>query len=333
MKPTSPGGGARARVAETAKVFAAFVKAFGDTIRSGSKLQQAVTSQLSAVPPGTSRLWARNAKLILEDGIAILMSELQAHLAVTDPNAPLIPEKPETYSFVIHRGRMAMDATSISNLMNRHAFPPGVVAPLTDIQVSLPAGQIVLAAIARPTSFISVRVTMRLAVSTSPAGQIVLTPEEIRAQGLPVDRLMGLLGLELERFVPAGGKLSVVGGKIVINPVGMLPAPAASGKLVAAEVTGDHLVMVYDDGAEPIAPPLAEPGADSYIAMLGHDLLVGKITMTDVCLQMVPLDPEAHWIEFALPHYRAQLAAGESSLRYGDELLYRIPDVASLPQA
>ena len=321
---------ARPKVGDAARVLGAFMKAFGDTFRAGAKLQQTVTAQLGEVPAGTSRLWARNARLILEEGIAILTEELQAHLRVRDANAPLIPEKPESYRFIIHRGRMAMDGPSIANLMNRHAFPPGVPAPLTDVRVTLPDGQISLTAAFRPTRFLQMEIAMRLSVAVAPDGRIALTPTEIRAQGLPVDKLMTLLGFELGRLMPTGGKLAFDHGRILINPVGMLPSPEATGKLVGAEVTGDHLVMTYDDGTPAIAPPLAEADADSYIAMLGHDLLVGKIMMKDVCLQMVPLDQEAHWIEFALPHYRAQLAAGESSLRYGDELLYRIPSVASL---
>ncbi len=320
----------RPRVGDAAKVFAAFVKAFGDTFRAGAKLQQSVTAQLGTVPPGTSRLWARNARLILEEGIAILVDELQAHLRVLDVNAPLIPEKPESYLFNIHRGRMAMDGASMSNLMNRHAFPPGVPAPLSDVRVTLADGQLAMTAAFRPTRFLQMEITMRLSVAVSEDGRIALLPTEIRAQGLPVDKLMSLLGVELGRLMPVGGKMAFEHGRILINPVGMMPSPVATGKLVAAEITGDHLVMSYDDGQPAIAPPLAEPDADSYIAMLGHDLLVGKIMMKDVCLQMVPLEAEAHWIEFALPHYRAQLAAGESSLRYGDELLYRIPSVASL---
>lgn len=320
----------RPRVGDAAKVFAAFVKAFGDTFRAGAKLQQDVTAQLGAVPPGTSRLWAHNARLILEEGIAILVNDLQAHLRVLDVAAPLIPEKPEGYRFIIHRGRMAMDGPSMANLMNRHAFPPGVPAPLSDVRVSLPDGQLAMTAAFRPTRFLQMEITMRMDVGVTGDGRIALTPTEIRAQGLPVDKLMSLLGFELGRLMPQGAKMAFEHGRILINPVGMMPQPEASGKLVAAEVTGDHLVMSYDDGQAPIDPPLAEPDADSYIAMLGHDLLVGKIMMKDVCLQMVPLEADAHWIEFALPHYRAQLAAGESSLRYGDELLYRIPSVASL---
>jgi hypothetical protein len=83
--------------------------------------------------------------------------------------------------------------------------------------------------------------------------------------------------------------------------------------------------MTYNNGAPLHPPTLPAPDSSAYIALVGHDLLVGKIMMQDVCLQMVPLDPNAHWIEFALPDYRAQLAAGESSLHFGDELLYRIP--------
>ena len=320
----------RPRVGDAAKVFGAFVKAFGDTFRAGAKLQQTVTAQLGEVAPGTSRLWARNARLILEEGIAILTEDLQAHLQVRDPAQPLVPEKPEGYRFVIHRARMAMDGPSIANLMNRHAFLPGVPSPLSDVRVALPEGQILLKAAFRPTRFVSMEIAMALAVAVAPDGRIALMPTEIRAQGLPVDKLMSLLGFELGRMMPQGAKMAFEHGRILINPVGMMPAPEASGKLVGAEVTGDHLVMTYDDGTAAIEPPLAEPEADSYIAMLGHDLLVGKIMMKDVCLQMVPLDPEARWIEFALPHYRAQLAAGESSLRYGDELLYRLPSVASL---
>ena len=104
-------------------------------------------------------------------------------------------------------------------------------------------------------------------------------------------------------------------------------------KMVHAEVTGEHLVMTYDSGAAPSEPPLMEPEAKSYIAMLGHDLLVGKVTMKDVNLQMVPLDPLAGWVEFSLPHYRSQLAQGESSLKFQDELLYKLPPVSALNKA
>jgi hypothetical protein len=263
----------------------------------------------------------------MEDGIAMLMDDLEARLEARDPLAPLIPEKTEAYRFVIHRGRMAMDGPSISAMMNRHAYPPGVAAPLHDIRVTLPSGTVQMEASLLAGGFLKVPIRMVFAPAATMDGQIALSPLEVRAQGVPIDRLMGLLGVELGRFVPAGGKIKVVDGTFRIDPVGMMPAPETVGRLVEVRVQGDHLLMRYEDGSPAEEPALADPEAESYIAMIGHDLLVGKVMMRDVCLQMVPLDASAPFIEFALPHYRAQLAAGESSLRFGDELLYRIPAV------
>ncbi|MEB3195672.1 MAG: hypothetical protein VKP62_00565, partial [Candidatus Sericytochromatia bacterium] len=318
------------RVADQAKILGAFVRAFGDVLRGGKVPRETVQGALHRIPPGHSRLWARNARLLMEDDIAILLDDVEATLAVRDPLAPLIPEQTEGYRFLIHHGRMAMDAPSISTTMQRHAYPPHA-APLEDLRVSLPDGLVQLEATFRAGGFLRIPLLMRLTPKATPDGQIALLPREVRAQGLPIDRLMSLLGVELGRFVPEGGKLRFEGGAFLLNPVGMMPSPETTGHLVETMVQGEHLVMCYDDGSARRAPTLAAPEADSYIAMMGHDLLVGKITMADVCLQMVPLDPQAHWVEFALPHYRAQLAAGESSLRFGDELLYRIPAVEVLP--
>ena len=173
---------------------------------------------------------------------------------------------------------------------------------------------------------------MSATLSVTPEGLLMLTPVEIRSGSVPIDRIMDMLGVQLSRFMPQGSQsaLSVQGDAILINPVGLFPAPKTVGKLVHAEVVGNHLVMSYESEAKAIAPPLMEPEASAYIAMLGHDLLVGKITMADLCLQMVPLDPASTWLEFSLPSYRAQLAQGESSLKFGDELLYRIPPVSEL---
>jgi hypothetical protein len=326
-EPPEGAGKHRVRVADQAKIIGAFVKAFGEAFRARRAQRQTVTTQLQETPPGTSKLWARHARLLMEEDIALLMDDLEARLEARDPLSPLIPERTEAYRFVIHRGRMAMDGPSISAMMNRHAYPRGVAAPLHDIRVTLPAGAVQMEATLHAGGFLRVPIRMVFAPAATMDGQIALSPLEVRAQGVPIDRLMGLLGLELGRFVPAGGKIRVVDGTFRIDPVGMMPSPETVGRLVEVRVQGDHLVMRYEDGTPSEEPALAEPEAESYIAMVGHDLLVGKVMMRDVCLQMVPLDPGAPFIEFALPHYRAQLAAGESSLRFGDELLYRIPAV------
>lgn len=324
----------KTKVADKAKLLSAFVQAFSKTLMTGGATHRAVVAQLHETPEGVSRMWAKSAKLVMEENIALLIDQLQAEIHVFDPLTPLIPEKRESFSFHIQRGRIGMDPESVSTLMNRYAFPPGARSPLYDFHVTLPDGKLQLEATFRVNRLLAIGIHMTASLAVTPTGMLALTPVEIRSGAIPIDKIMGMLGMQISRFMPQeeASAFVVEGDKILINPVGLFPAPKTTGKLVHAEVTGEHLVMEYDNGAAPIEPPLMEPEASSYIAMLGHDLLVGKITMTDVCLQMVPLDHTAGWLEFSIPHYRAQLAQGESTLKYGDELLYRIPTVADLKE-
>jgi hypothetical protein len=224
-----------------------------------------------------------------------------------------------------------MDGPGISRLMNRYAFPADGLAPLTDIRVRLPDGHIVMDATFNLNRFMNLPLRMVATVNPTPDGMIALVPTEIRAGFLPVDRIIGMLGMELSRVMPGEARgMTFKGNMIVIDPLGMFPAPKATGRLTSVQIAGEHMVMSYDDGTPALIPPLLEPEANSYLAMVGHDLLVGKITMKDICLQLVPLDAAAGWVELSLPNYRMQLAGGESSLMYADELLYRLPPVASL---
>lgn len=320
---------------DAAKVMSAFVGAFGKVLGKGLRGEKPhkiqVREQIQAIPDGTSRLWGKNARLVIEDGIALLIDELQAELEVKDKLLPLIPEQPEGYVFKIQAGRLAMDGEAISNLMNRYAFPHEGQRPLSGIRIALPEGQLELDATFH-LGFVTLPLRMVGTAAVTPDGKIELVPREIRAGWLPVDRLMGLLGVELARLLPANAvrAMEFRGDRILIDPLAMFPAPQALGKLVDVQIAGGHMVMSYDDGTPPLQPPLLEPDAGSYLAMMGHDLLVGKITMTDVSLQLVPLDAAAGWVELSLPNYRSQLAAGESSLHYADELLYRLPPVSAL---
>ncbi|MDB5101599.1 MAG: hypothetical protein JWM80_6020 [Cyanobacteria bacterium RYN_339] len=322
-----------------AQVMSAFVRAFGKvlgkSLRGEKPLKIQVKETIRAIPPGTSRLWGKNARLIIEDGIAMLIDELQAELEVLDKLSPLIPEQPEGYVFKIQSGRLAMDGPGISRLMNRYAFPSEGQRPLTDIRVRLPDGHIMMDATFHLNRFMSLPLRMVASVSPTPDGKIELIPTEIRAGVLPVDRIIGLLGVELAKLMPGEGARGMTfrGNVILIDPLGMFPAPKATGRLTHVEISGDHMVMSYDDGTPALIPPLLEPEAPSYLSMVGHDLLVGKITMKDICLQLVPLDEAAGWVELSLPNYRLQLQGGESSLMYADELLYRLPPVGALTGA
>lgn len=319
-------------IQQQAQVLSAFMRAFRTKLLKGKSHHAAVTAQLHDIPEGHSRMWAKNAKLVMEEGITLLLDQLQAEIVSLDPLTPMIPEERESYTFNIQLGRMAMDEGSLSTLMNRYAFPAAQRSPLYNIRVTLPEGMLVIDGTFRVNRWMTLALHMSNAVAVTAEGMIEMTPIEIKSGAIPVGKIMDTLGMELGRFLPQTSQSAMrfEAGKILVDPTGLFPAPKASGKLIHAEVTGDHLVMTYDNGAPPMQPLLLEPDAPSYIAMLGHDLLVGKVMMKDINLQMVPLDPLAGWVEFSLPSYRWQLAQGESSLKFEDELLYKLPPVASL---
>lgn len=323
------------RLAEQAKVWGAFLKAFGrrylDTVGRQRELGALVSAQLANTPPGTSRLWAHHAKLQMEPGVAFLAESLQAELICHDPKLPLCPERPEAYTFHLQSGRLAMDAACLKALLERYAFLGAKEQPLRDIQVHLPEGRMIVEARAK-LGFVELQVAFDGPLRLDPSGHVLIAPLAVRAAGLPVEGLMRALRLAIANFVPPGANPAIRFEReaIRVNPLALMPKPPSRGRVVGAQVTGDHLVLTYDD-ASPLYPaPLVKPDAKAYLVMAGHDLELGKVTMRDVCVQMVPLDPEAPWVELALPHLRAQLAAGVSQLSHRDELLYQIPPIASL---
>ena len=79
-------------VASTAKVLSAFMKAFSKTLMSGRSTAKSITAQLQDTPEGVSRLWARSAKLIMEEGIALLIDQLQAENRLTSTEVRFLDE-------------------------------------------------------------------------------------------------------------------------------------------------------------------------------------------------------------------------------------------------
>jgi hypothetical protein len=320
----------RERAFQGAKVVSAFVAAFGKQLFHKAPLKGLLAARAQGVPAGVSRFWAQNARLVMETGITLLFDQVQADIQMNDPGIPMNPESRESYAFNIRQGRLAMDESSVSTMINRYACPSN--GPISDVQIKLYDGALRMDATLRFNRFMGVGIRIEASVAVTPSGMLQLTPTLIKSGPLPLDKILHLLGMELSRFMPAneGAPIQIQGDRILLNPVALFPAPRATGHLVEAEIKGEHLVMRYDDGSPTSEPPLVMPDAEAYIAMLGHSLHVGKTLMTDICLQLVPLDGEASWVEFSLPDYRAQLAQGESSLKPGDELLYKLPDVASL---
>ncbi len=74
---------------------------------------------------------------------------------------------------------------------------------------------------------------------------------------------------------------------------------------------------------------LAQGGAPNYISWTGGVLRFGKLTMRDVDLELVDLDPTTPF-DFSVAHYRDMLVAGYSKTTPRGGLVTYMPDYSEV---
>lgn len=244
---------------------------------------------------------------------------------MNDPDEPLVPEARDTYVFAIRAGTVRLPAASLEALLNRYILP-AVGAPLKDARLSISGDRLVLRGKVHRFR-LDLPITLESQVAIGTDGMIELLPEHIAVSEVGVGGMFKLFKLELERLIdlPSGGPFRILGNQITIDPVQIFPAPRAIGHPSTVRIERGELVLEYGDGDRPTPPPLLDE-APNYLMGVGHDLVVGRMLMHDACFQIVNQEPSKH-LDFSLERYREQLGRGASSLRPGDQLLVRLPNL------
>lgn len=284
------------------------------------------TAELQALPPGAMRLWARHVHLFLEPDLVLKLDGFVADLQAMDSTLPLMPDQRHTYTFAILEGELRVPASSLEVMLNRHVLPE-VGQPLHDVQISFAGDRLVLRAKIHRMG-LELPITMESRLGLDAQGRIVLEPERIAVSELGVGAMFRFLRLDLEHLMPlpADGPFRLDGNRITVDPAAIFPAPRASGRPGAIRVDRGELVLVYPT-EHPLEPPmLIDPAAPNYLLCAGHDLLIGKMLITDAYFQIVNSEASTH-LDFSLEHYREQLAAGQSSLGSGDRMLVKLPNL------
>jgi hypothetical protein len=310
-----------------ARELSAFAKAFYQTLFTGHPPSPA-EKELASLPEGRSRIWARNLHLYYDDAVVLKIRELVADMRVHDVGYPLMPDRKSTYSIVIHRGEIRLSAESLEVLLNRHVLHKSDL-PLYDARITLTDEHLLLHAKLRWKLNIPLPVVLECRLLPVEDGRVVLLVEHLRAAEIGLGGLMGFLRLDLEGLFPtsASAGMSIRDNRIFIDTLAALPEPRAEGRPVAARLDRGDLVLSYEP-EEPLdpPPPLIDSTAPCYILGVGHDLLIGKMLMKDAYYQVVSRDGAMH-LDFALEGYRAQLAAGNSTLSNDGAVLVRLPNL------
>lgn len=264
----------------------------------------------------------RNVHLRVSADAALEVAWLHGQLQPTRPGRIPVFDDPSSFELVIEDAELAIDAASLTALVN-HAFQfKG--SNLSHLQVTFDGPYLVQHGTL--SKGLTVPFTVTASVSATPDGLLRVHPEKVKTAGIPTTRVMHLFGLELDDLVkanPSGG-IRIDKDDLLLDPGRMLPPPATRGRLLRVAVRDNRLVQTFGRGAAP-----RPRSGGNYIWFRGGTIRFGKLTMSDADLQLVDQQPSDPF-DFYSEEYNAQLVAGYSKNTPEHGLRTYMPDYARL---
>jgi hypothetical protein len=275
----------------------------------------------AAAPAPPVGIEMRNVRLHVADDAILDVKWLSGRLRSLSSNPPVFDDQ---HSFVmeIDDGEMAMDASSLSALVNRAFEYKG--AALSNLSVSFEDGRLMQHGTLKKG--ISVPFSIAASVAATSDGLLNVHPLKVKTAGIPTAKLMSLFGVELDDILKSRPDRGIVfrDNDLFLDVGRMLPAPATRGKLTKAFVRGDRLVQVFGRGAAASAG-----GRGNYIWFHGGTIRFGKLTMTEADLRLIDMDPRDPF-DFYSAKYNEQLVAGYSKNTIDHALRTYMPDYDDL---
>ena len=274
-----------------------------------------------AAPAAPVGIEMRNVRLHVADDAIREVRWLSGRLRSLSSNPPVFDDQ-RSFVMEIDDGEMAMDASSLSALVNRAFEYKG--AALSNLRVSFEDGQLVQHGTLKKG--ISVPFSIAASVAATSDGLLNVHPLKVKTAGIPTAKLMSLFGVELDDILKSRPDRGITfrNNDLFLDVGRMLPAPATRGKLTKAVVRGDRLVQVFGRGAAASAG-----GRGNYIWFHGGTIRFGKLTMTEADLKLIDMDPRDPF-DFYSARYNEQLVAGYSKNTIDHALRTYMPDFDDL---
>ena len=255
----------------------------------------------------------RNVHLHVDDGIVLEVAHLRGEMISRKSGQPPVFDDPDSYVIKVFDADIAMDMTSLANLMNRHIFA-GEKAALHDISLTTD-GKVLEQKGKLRKAGASVPFTMKAGVSVTPDGRLRLHTESVSALGVPAKKLMEILGLTLDDLVTIKEQrgIEIDGDDVLIAPGRALPPPEIQGTAVRVDLASGKLHQVLGTAGRGASPRLApaDTPARNYLYFSGADIRFGRLLMTNADLMIIDAD-EKDPFDFFPGQYKGQLVAGYS---------------------
>jgi hypothetical protein len=272
----------------------------------------------SAPPVGIEM---RNVRLHVAPDAVLEVKFLSGSLNSLSSHPPVFDD-PHSFSMSVTDGEMAIDAASLTALVNRAFDYKG--SALSDLRVSFDEGHLVQRGTLKKG--VSVPFSIVADVSTTDDGRLRVHPVKVKTAGVPTTKLMSLFGVELDDILKGRPERGITfrDNDLFLDSGRMLPAPETRGRLTKAFVRGDRLVQVFGRGAAAYSK-----GSGNYIWFRGGTIRFGRLTMSDADLKLIDMDAKDPF-DFYSAKYSEQLVAGYSKNTPQQALRTYMPDFSDL---
>ena len=271
----------------------------------------------------------RHVDFMVDPQVRLEVRRLQGRLEATKAGQLAYFDQPSSFRILVDRGEVAISTDSMAALLNRYTFGYEG-APLSDVELSVHEGKLRQKGHLHKGG-LSVPFEMDGDLSLGPDGKLRLHPTSIKAAGVGVTHLLDALDVELVEVIKvrADKGVALEGDDLILSPGGLLPPPAVVGKLTAARLEPEHIVLEFGGG---VPREKADEDTEHFMLFTGGGLRFGKLTMRRTDLRIVDADRRDPFL-FDLGHYTRQLVAGYSKTTPDLGLVAVMPDADQVEEA
>ena len=301
----------------------------GPSAGAGPPTESPRPSPVPVVSGGVVRVEMKNVHMHMSDRVVLMIHSLRGALLRTAKSRPPVFDDKESFVIRIDAGEIAMSTASLTALMNDYVFNYRK-APIKELEITTnEKGQLEQEGVLDKA--VDVPFKVKAVLMPTPDGRIRVHAKSIKAAGLPMKGLMGLLGIEMDDMVKiqTGRGIVVEDNDFILDPQQMLPPPRIRGNVTSVRIEGDQVIQVFGTGAAPGRRLCPYASYRNYMYFRGGNLRFGKLTMADADLALIDQDAKDPF-DFSLERYNDQLVAGYSKNTRSHGLIVYMPDLADL---